>query len=133
LHTHVNAFAYHLPLAGQINFMRRQLSFFLLLSSWICSVFLICLFPPVSDFSQTDLESGSISQEPSPELTLKNSSRSRSSFQIGILLDLEFVSSESLLAKFNRVEILMERVQSVKEFTSSYCSKRFFRLFFETF
>jgi hypothetical protein len=129
----VNAFAYHLPLAGQINFMRRQLSFFLLLSSWICSVFLICLFPPVSDFSQTDLESGLINQEHAPELTMKNSSRSRSGFPIGQFVDLEFFISDSVLVKFDYFLTLIVTGNSEIQPEPLANSRLFFRLFFETF
>jgi hypothetical protein len=133
LQTEVKAFRHQLPLAGQINFMRRQLSFFLLLSSWICGVFLICLFPPVSDFSQNELESGLINQELAPELTLKNSSRSRSSFQIGQFVDLEFFVSDSILVSFDPLVPLTLSANSIIPQESPTSFRLFFRLFFETF
>lgn len=133
MQTHVNAFAYHLPLAGQINFMTRQFSFFVLLSSWICGLFLICLFPPVSGFSQTELESGLINQELAPELTLKNSSRSRSGFPIGPFVDLDFFISDSVLVKFDRFVSLTITANSIIPQESVANSRLFFRLFFETF
>ncbi len=113
--------------------MKRQLFFLILLSSWICGVSLICLFPPVSDFSKADIESGCINKESVPELNLKNSSRNRSVLQLDGFSDIQILISDFGEGSFLRLEILPIAGQAAGLSESFFDVKMIFRQFFENF
>lgn len=56
--------------------MNKQSVFAILFSSWIFGITLICLFPPIPDFSFSDHDSAYLSQDELPELNQRNSIQS---------------------------------------------------------
>lgn len=112
--------------------MKRRLFFLLILSSWICGLSLICLFPPVSDFSQTDQETGAVSPESSPELHLKNSSRNRAVLHFDGFLDIQGLIPEVDEFTFLRTEGV-KLVGNVAKVASHFDTLTLFMQFFETY
>ncbi len=111
--------------------MNRQSIFALLFSSWIFGISLICLFPPIPDYSYSENALGYLSQDEIPELNQRNSIQSYfSSFES----ELEFVSFEF---DFQFNQILHQSLFLNKENDRLHASSYFntillFKAFFET-
>ena len=111
--------------------MKKQLFFGVLFCSWILGVSLICLFPPIPDYKVVNQESGFVTQDSTPELHLRNTSRASFSQPdlgmelIGIFSDFRFLSDLEPLFRF-------ESSQVPEQISSFFDSKILFRAFFET-
>jgi len=111
--------------------MNKQAFFGILFCSWILGVSLICLFPPIPDYKVTDQNSGFLSQDSTPELYLRNSSRaSISQLDFGIELigwvsDFRFITDPQLVFSF-------ELSKAPYQIASFFDAKILFRAFFET-
>lgn len=122
---------YCLPLGGQTGRMKKRVFFGFLFCSWILGVSLICLFPPIPDYKVADQESGYLSQDSTPELHLRNTSRADFS-QLdlgtamgGLVSDFQFNSVRKLLFDFGSI-------RAPFEIQSFFDTKILFRPFFET-
>lgn len=71
--------------------MNKQSIFTLLFSSWIFGISLICLFPPIPDYSYSENDPSYLSQDELPELNQRNSIHS---YFIHLDSGLEFIESE---------------------------------------
>lgn len=105
----------------------------LILSSWICGLSLICLFPPVADFYQTDQETGAVSPEAGPELHLKNTSRNRAALQFDGFLDIQSRIPEVDEFTFLRTEGVQLEGNAAKVAESLFDTLTLFMQFFETY
>ncbi|WP_147392265.1 hypothetical protein [Algoriphagus lacus] len=113
--------------------MNRRFSSLLLLSSWILGISLICLFPPVSDYSPSDLDTGCITKECLPELNLKNSSRSRVAINLDGFMDFQSLTFDPWTPVFGSTEVLQVVFQRGVFAETFFDVKIYFRKFFENF
>lgn len=111
--------------------MNKQSLFTLLFSSWIFGISLICLFPPIPDYSYSENALGYLSQDEIPEINQRNSIQS---YFFHLDSGFEFLESEF---DFNFKQRLHQSLFLNKENDRLHASSYFntillFKAFFET-
>jgi hypothetical protein len=111
--------------------MKKQVFFGLMLAAWIAGIFLICIFPPVSDFQIADEHTGHLSSDTVPEFHLRNSFPSGS---IQVDLSLKFLDSAFGFRYNPEVRLLgsISAEQAPSQLSSHFDTIILFQAFFET-